>query len=246
MPIPVVVSWSGGKDSALVLDRLRRDDRYQVQALLTTVTGSFDRVSMHGIRRSVLEAQVARIGVPLFDAEIPAEAPNGAYEAAFARALDRVHARYPRVRTVAFGDLFLQDVRAYREEMLAGLGWEPVFPLWGEDTRVLARRFVDDGFRAVLCCVDTEQLDADFSGRAYDGTLLAELPDEVDPCGERGEFHTCVWDGPIFTRPVELRRGERVLREARFEYCDLALVPPDSTGPRTPSRAPAGPAPPGT
>ena len=221
---PVALAWSGGKDSSLALASLRADPEVEVVALVTTVTRDFDRISMHGVRRSVLEAQVAAIGLPLVEASIPAAASNPIYEEAFAAALTEVRRRWPEVLHLAFGDLFLTDVRAYREALLGPLGWHPVFPLWGRDTAALARHFVEAGYRATLTCVDTTQLAAEFAGREFDAALLADLPAGVDPCGERGEFHSCVHAGPIFRRPLALRTGGRVLRDGRFEYCDVALV----------------------
>jgi uncharacterized protein (TIGR00290 family) len=220
---PVVLAWSGGKDSSLALAALQTDPTIEVVALLTTVTRDYDRISMHGVRRSILEAQMSSLGLPLVEATIPALASNDLYEKAFASALAALQHQRPDVRHLAFGDLFLTDVRAYRERMLEPLGWTPVFPLWGRDTTQLARQFVDQGYRAMLTCVDTTQLGAEFAGREFDGALLDELPDTVDPCGERGEFHTCVYDGPIFHRPLALERRERIRRDERFEYCDLTL-----------------------
>jgi uncharacterized protein (TIGR00290 family) len=224
---PIALAWSGGKDSSLALAALQADPTVEVVALLTTVTQDYDRISMHGVRRAVLEAQVAALGLPLVEATIPAAASNLIYEEAFAAALAVLRQLRPDVRHLAFGDLFLADVRAYRERLLGLLGWEPVFPLWGRDTAELARRFVDEQYRAILTCVDTTQLGAEFVGREFDAALLDELPATVDPCGERGEFHTCVYAGPMFRRPLALQRGERVRREARFEYCDLTLVSAD-------------------
>jgi uncharacterized protein (TIGR00290 family) len=227
--VPVALAWSGGKDSSLALAALRADPAVEVVALLTTITRDFDRISMHGVRRSVLEAQVAALDLPLVEALIPAAASNVIYEESLASALAELRRRYPDLRHLAFGDLFLEDVRGYRERILPSLGWTPLFPLWGRDTSLLARDFVASGFRAILTCVDTEQLDAEFAGRELDATLLAELPATVDPCGERGEFHTCVFDGPIFSHPLPLRVGERVRRDGQFEYCDVALVNPEDT-----------------
>jgi uncharacterized protein (TIGR00290 family) len=220
----VVLAWSGGKDSSLALAALRADPAVEVVALLTTVTGDYDRISMHGVRRGILEAQVAELGLPLVEATIPPAASNLLYEEAFSSALDTLHHMRPGLRHIAFGDLFLADVRTYRERLLGQLGWEPLFPLWGKDTARLARQFVDEGYRAILTCVDTTQLARQFAGREFDGTLLEELPATVDPCGERGEFHTCVYAGPIFCRPLALQRGDRVLRDGRFEYCDLTFA----------------------
>jgi uncharacterized protein (TIGR00290 family) len=220
----VALAWSGGKDSSLALAALRADPSVEVVSLLTTVTGDYDRISMHGVRRSILDAQVSALGLPLVEATIPAAATNDLYEDAFAAALEILRRQHPDVSQLAFGDLFLTDVRAYRERLLERLGWSPVFPLWGKDTALLARQFVEQGYRAILSCVDTTQLAPDFAGREYDATLLDHLPATVDPCGERGEFHTCVYDGPIFRRSLSLQAGERVLRDARFEYCDLTLL----------------------
>jgi uncharacterized protein (TIGR00290 family) len=221
---PIALAWSGGKDSSLALAALQADPTAEVVAVLTTVTGDYDRISMHGVRRTILEAQVAALGLPLVEATIPAAASNQMYEVAFATALAALHKLRPDLRHLAFGDLFLADVRSYRERLLGALGWEPVFPLWGRDTAELARHFVEAGYRAILTCVDTSQLSAEFAGREFDARLLDELPDSVDPCGERGEFHTCVYAGPIFRRPLTLLCGERVRREDRFEYCDLTLA----------------------
>jgi uncharacterized protein (TIGR00290 family) len=220
---PVALAWSGGKDSTLALEALKADPAVRVVALITTVTGDYDRISMHGVRRAVLEAQVAELELPLVEATIPAAASNAIYEDTLAAALDVLRLAHPDLTRVAFGDLFLTEVRAYREELLARLGWTPVFPLWGRDTAELARHFVDAGYKAILTCVDTTQLEAGFAGREFDTSLLRDLPSTADPCGENGEFHTCVYAGPIFPRPLALERGERVRRDGRFEYCDLSL-----------------------
>ncbi len=222
--VPTALAWSGGKDSSLALAALQADPAVEVVALITTVTADYDRISMHGVRRSILEAQVAELGLLLVEATIPAAASNQIYEEAFGAALDTLRVVHPNLRRLAIGDLFLADVRAYRERLLARLGWEPVLPLWGRDTSQLAREFVDQGYRAIVTCVDTTQLGAEFCGREFDSALLADLPATVDPCGERGEFHTCVYDGPIFNRPLRPQRGERVRRDDRFEYCDLTLL----------------------
>ena len=219
--IDVLLAWSGGKDSALALAALGADPRYRLVGLLTTVTRDYDRISIHGVRRSVLEAQTASLRLPRIDASIPAGATNADYEAAFGLALRTAQARWPGVSHIAFGDLFLADVRAYREVLLASLGWTGVFPLWGENTAALARQFIRAGYRAILTCVDTTQLDPGFAGREFDAAFLADLPETVDPCGERGEFHTCVYAGPPFARPLPLVAGERLRRDGRFEYCDV-------------------------
>jgi uncharacterized protein (TIGR00290 family) len=217
----VVLSWSGGKDSALALDALLQDSDVQVVGLLTSITTDYDRISVHGVRRSMLEAQMERLGLPMFEIPLPSKCTNDAYEAAFHKTLEEIKRERPAVTHVAFGDLFLEDVRSYRERLLSGTGIEPLFPLWGLDTSLLARQFVDDGFSARLVCVDTTQLDATFAGRSFDRDLLADLPATVDPCGERGEFHTFVWNSPQFSHPIPYRVGETVLRDERFMFCDI-------------------------
>ena len=217
---PVVLSWSGGKDSALALHALLASSEYEPVGLLTTVTSDYDRISMHGVRRSLLERQARALGLPLSVAEIRAGAGNEDYEASMGAALVRL--RDQGIRTVAFGDLFLEDVRRYREEMLARLGMRATFPLWGRDTAALAREFIALGFGAVLVCVDSGSIDARFAGRDYDAALLADLPPHADSCGEKGEFHTFVHRGPIFREPVPFSRGEVVARDDRFHFCDLA------------------------
>ena len=220
-PLPIVLSWSGGKDSSLALAALRADPRWDVVALLTSITRGYDRVSIHGVRRELLDAQAHELGLPLVELSLEPSSSNGAYEAAFMRALDVVRAANPECTHLAFGDLFLEDVRAYRERLLQGTGFEPVFPLWGEDTSVLARRFVGEGYRAHLVCVDTTQLSASFAGRAFDAALLDALPAGVDSCGERGEFHTFVHAAPFFRSDIPIEVGDVVLREGRFAFCDL-------------------------
>ncbi|HEU4665017.1 MAG TPA: ATP-binding protein [Dokdonella sp.] len=230
MSRPLLLAWSGGKDSALALERLQSDPAWRVAGLLTSVTDAYDRISIHGVRRSILHAQAAALGLPLFEATLAPDADNAAYEASFAAALARARACGPGFDAIAFGDLFLADVRAYREALLARLGCSGVFPLWGEDTRRLAHAFVERGHRAIVCCVDTSQLDGAFCGRDYDSALLGELPRGCDPCGENGEFHTCVHGGPLFARPIELARGELVLREERFAYVDLVEASSGASG----------------
>lgn len=224
MKRPVALAWSGGKDSARALLALRADPEVEVVALLTTVTEDFDRVSMHGIRREVLVAQAGAAGLPLETVGIRAGGDDEAYSRAMANGLERLAARWPGLRTMAFGDLFLEDVRAWREERLARVGWEGRFPLWGRNTAELAQEVWALGFRTTICCVDTAQLAATFAGREYDPELLRELPAGVDPCAERGEFHTCVHAGPVFAHPLTLVRGEVVLRDQRFAFCDLMLA----------------------
>jgi uncharacterized protein (TIGR00290 family) len=218
---PVIVSWSGGKDSALMLAALRADRHVEPVALLTTVTAGYDRISIHGVRRALLAAQARALGLPLHETWLAPASSNAAYETATAASLADMRERYPGVRRIAYGDLFLEDVRRYREERLTALGWEGVFPLWRQATDALAQSFVDRGYEARLVCVDTTMLPAVFAGREYNAALLGALPTDVDPCGERGEFHTFVSYGPGFGERVEYEVGEVVMREGRFAYCDL-------------------------
>lgn len=218
--LPVLLAWSGGKDAAWTLHVLRQRAEVEVVGLLTTITREYDRVSMQGIRRRVLHAQASATGLPLIEAMIPAACGNDDYERSMADALAEAARRWPTLRTVAFGDLFLEDIRAYRVRNLAKLGWEVLTPLFGADTAALAREMIDGGLRAHLCCVDTQQLDARFAGRAFDETLLRELPPTIDPCGENGEFHTCVSAGPMFDAPLPLTQGDTELRDGRFAYTD--------------------------
>jgi uncharacterized protein (TIGR00290 family) len=228
-PEPVLLAWSGGKDSTLALERLLDDANVRVAALVTTVTTGYDRIAIHGVRRSILRRQVELLGLPLIEAAIAPQSNNATYEAAFADALARGRAcANARIDAIAFGDLFLADVRAYRESMLARLGWRGRFPLWGENTARLARYFIERGYRAILSCVDTQQLDGAFCGRDFDDALLADLPAGADACGENGEFHTCVSAGPIFRGAIALERGERVLRDGRFQYVDLIETQPST------------------
>jgi uncharacterized protein (TIGR00290 family) len=216
-----ILSWSGGKDAAWALHALRQRGEVEVVGLLTTITEGYERIAMQGIRVEVLHAQAAAAGLPVIEARIPQRADNARYEAGFADALARARQRWPGLRHVAFGDLYLADIRAWREALCARLGWTPLFPLFGSDTARLARAMLDGGLRASLCCVDTQQLDAAFAGRAFDPALLAALPAGVDPCGENGEFHTCVAAGPMFAHAIALQRGETVLRDGRFAYTDF-------------------------
>ena len=221
---PVVVSWSGGKDAAWTLHTLRQSVEYDVVGLVTTVTEGYERIAMHGIRREILHAQAEAVGLPVIEARLPQRADNATYEAAFAAALEQARMRWPGIARIAFGDLYLADVKAYRDALCARLGWTPLYPLFGADTHALAHDMLAGGLRATLCCVDTQQLDARYAGREFDAQLLAELPATLDPCGENGEFHTCVHAGPLFAQPLHLVRGETVLRDERFAFCDLLLA----------------------
>ena len=211
------LSWSGGKDSALTLWTMRRQGM-EPEALITTVTDEYDRISMHGVRRELLTRQADAIGAPLVEVRIPPACVNDIYEACMGEAF--ACPPLSEVEAVAFGDLFLEDVRAYREERLAANDMRGLFPLWGRDTSVLAREFIAAGFQATIVCLDPRALDASFAGRLYDEQLLADLPAGVDPCGENGEFHTFVHAGPIFTQPIMCETGEVVQREG-FVFCDL-------------------------
>lgn len=215
----ILVSWSGGKDSALALHETLKTGRYEIAALLTTVTKDYDRISMHGVRRALLEQQVLSLGFPLEKVLISPNSSNEEYETRMKGALEKY--RDGGVSSVVFGDLFLEDIRKYREERLGRLDMSGIFPLWKKDTTKLARTFLERGFRAVICCVDAQTLDGKFVGREFDERFLSDLPATVDPCGENGEFHSFVYEGPIFARPIHPIRGEIVLRDDRFWYCDL-------------------------
>jgi uncharacterized protein (TIGR00290 family) len=223
MRTQVLLSWSGGKDAAWTLHALRQRGDVDVVGLVTTITQGHERIAMQGIRVDVLHAQARAAELPVIEARMPQRADNAIYEQVFADALQRARGRWPDLRHVAFGDLFLADVRAWREALCARLDWSPLFPLFGSDTAVVARDMLVGGLRATLCCVDTQQLDASFSGRAFDASLLDTLPAGVDPCGENGEFHTCVWAGPMFAQPLALVQGETVLRDGRFSYTDFLM-----------------------
>jgi uncharacterized protein (TIGR00290 family) len=217
----VVLSWSGGKDSALALWVMREELGIEPAALLTTMNEDYERVSIHGVRRELVRAQAEAVGLPLVEVEIPTGCSNDLYEARVEAAL--AAPPLDALPTVAFADLFLADIRAYREERLAATGRQGLFPLWGLDTAALARRFVAAGFGATLVVVDTDQLDSSFVGRRLDAALLDDLPAGVDPCGENGEFHTFVDSGPIFTDPVAVAPGER-RDDGRFVYQDLRPI----------------------
>lgn len=231
----ILVSWSGGKDSAWALHLLQQQNEYEIAGLLTTVNSRFGRVAMHGFREELLQRQADAAKLPLWSVPLPWPCSNEQYEAAMSEACAR--AVEVGIEAIAFGDLFLEDIRAYRESKLASTGLQPLFPCWGLPTADLARAMIASGLRAHLVCVDPRQLDASFAGRPFDATLLAELPASVDPCGERGEFHTFVSAGPMFSRQappefapgsgsrsIEIRRGEIVERDG-FVYADLLPAP---------------------
>jgi uncharacterized protein (TIGR00290 family) len=223
-----LLAWSSGKDSAWALHVLRQRGEVEVVGLLTTLNRAFDRVAMHAVRAELLRAQAAAAGLPLVEVPLPWPCSNDEYEAAMGAALEA--ARQDGVTAVAFGDLFLEDIRRYREERMAATGLRPLFPLWGEPTDALARRMLAGGLRARLTCVDPRQLAPAFAGREFDAALLADLPPGVDPCGERGEFHTFAHAGPMFARPVAIRTGTIVERDG-FVFADLLPAPPSDTEP---------------
>ena len=215
----VVVAWSGGKDSALALYEVLNSGSYEVLELLTTVAKDQDRISIHGVRRILLEQQAQALRLPLEELFIINGASNAEYEAKLLKALKR-H-RDNGVSSVVFGDLFLEDIKKYRETILVKAGLKGVFPLWKKDTKQLARKFIKLGFKAVITSVDSKVLGKDFAGREYNEKFLSDLPVNVDPCGENGEFHTFVYNGPIFCEKVDFKKGELKLRDNRFYTCDL-------------------------
>ena len=226
---PILLSWSGGKDSAWALHLLRQQPQYEVVALLTTINQSFQRVAIHGFREQLLDQQAASIGLPLWKVDLPFPCSNADYESRMAAVCARAVAE--GLHGIAFGDLFLEDIRAYRIANLAPTGLVPIFPVWCPDlslsTTQLARQMIADGFRAHITCIDPRHLDPSFAGRTFDASLLASLPPSVDPCGERGEFHTFAFDGPIFARTISVLPAETVSRD-NFIYAELLPAPAPS------------------
>ena len=222
MPEEVLFIWSGGKDSALALYELRKTQRYGIAALLTTVTEDYDRISMHGVRRALLEQQALSLNIPLDIAYITKDSSNEEFEARMKEKLLQYKSR--GISSVVFGDIFLEDLRKYREDNLAQVGMQALFPIWKWDTDELAHTFIALGFKAVITCVDSRSLDKKFVGRAFDKRFLSALPPSIDPCGENGEFHSFVYAGPIFSESIRFRKGEVVLRDNRFYFCDLVPV----------------------
>jgi uncharacterized protein (TIGR00290 family) len=214
----ILLSWSSGKDSAWALHVLRQQGEFEIAGLVTTINSAFDRVAMHGTRRVLVEMQAEAAGLPLIAAPLPWPCSNADYERAMKQVCDQALAQ--GVSAIAFGDLFLADVRAYRERQLQGTGLEPLFPVWQIPTDQLARQMVDSGLRARLVCVDPKQLDASFVGRDFDQQLLNDLPPGVDPCGENGEFHSFVYGGPMFSRQLPIVAGEKLERDG-FWYADV-------------------------
>ena len=215
----VLFTWSGGKDSAMALHELKKNPDYEICALLTTVTEDYDRTSMHGVRSILLEQQAESLGLPLEKVLISKNASNEEFESNMGSALQRY--KTDGVSVVAFGDIFLEDLRKYREDNLSRIGIRAIFPIWKRETAELAHSFIALGFKACLTCVDSHVLDRSFAGRTFDKTLLSELPSSVDPCGENGEFHSFAYDGPIFQKKIPHTVGEIILRDNRFYYCDL-------------------------
>ena len=214
----ILLAWSSGKDSAWALHMLRQQGQYEIAGLMTTINSAFDRVAMHSTRRALVEMQAEAAGLPLIAAPIPWPCSNAEYESAMKRVCDQALAE--GITAIAFGDLFLTDVRAYRERQLQGTGLEPLFPVWGQPTRELAQEMLKAGLRAKLVCVDPKQLPSSFVGRDFDQSLLDDLPAAVDPCGENGEFHSFVYAGPMFKRAIAVRKGEIVERDG-FWFCDV-------------------------
>ena len=215
----IVFSWSSGKDSASAFYEMQKVKNYQILSLLTTVTQDYERVSMHGTREVLLDKQAASLGITLHKVFISKERSNIEYEEKMRNALLSIKSE--GVESIGFGDILLEDLKKYREDKLSQIGMKAIFPLWKKDTGKLASRFIDLGFRAVVTCIDSKVLKKDFVGRDFDKDFLADLPSGVDPCGENGEFHSFVHDGPIFREPILYKKGEIVLRDKRFYYCDL-------------------------
>jgi len=214
----ILLSWSGGKDSSITLYEIQKTQNYEIAALLTTITDGYDRISMHGVRRVLLERQAESLGLSLHKIHIPKNATNEIYEARLNEALTKY--QKDGINSIAFGDLFLEDIKKYREDNLAEIGMRGIFPIWKKDTAGLARKFVDLGCKAIVVCVDSKVLDQSFAGKIIDESFLNQLPHNIDPCGENGEFHSFVFDGPIFKEEIKFTVGEVVLRDS-FYFCDL-------------------------
>ncbi|HEX4134146.1 MAG TPA: ATP-binding protein [Bryobacteraceae bacterium] len=218
-PQRTLLSWSSGKDSAWSFQLLQQNPDIEITALLTTFNAAANRVAMHAVRRELVEAQALRLGLPLWSIDLPWPCPNQVYEGLMAGMLDR--AREQGITAVAFGDLFLEDIRQYRERQMEGTGLSPLFPVWQIPTAELAEELLDSGVKAKVTCVDLAKLEASYSGREYDREFLRSLPSEIDPCGENGEFHTFVYEAPFFPRPIKVTLGEIVVRDG-FAFADLA------------------------
>ncbi len=227
----VIFSWSGGKDSALALYELQKTKSYEIVSLLTTITRDYDRISMHGVRTILLEMQAQSLGLPLEKVFITKDATNEQYE----RKMSEVMTKYlaAGISSVVFGDIFLEDLRKYREDNLSKIGMKGIFPIWKRNTAELAHAFIDSRFKAVITCIDSNHLDKTFIGSAFDEQFLSRLPSAIDPCGENGEFHSFVYDGPIFQQRILHTTGKVVLRENRFYFCDLLPHQNSKTAPCT-------------
>lgn len=221
MKEPIVLAWSGGKDSALALQALLASDQFEVVSLMTTFTREFERVSMHGVRRELIEQQAERLNLPLAKSWINPGAGNSEYEEAVSSCLDQF--RIEGVQTVAFGDLFLHDIREYRDRLVKQIGMASHYPIWGQETNQLAHRFISDGFRAITCCVDSKQIPVSFCGKEYNHAFLDALPETADLCGENGEFHTFVYDGPLMDSPVDIDLGQEHV-DGPFVFKELNLA----------------------
>jgi len=215
----VIFTWSGGKDSAMTLNEIKKTNNYQVVALITTITKDYDRISMHGVRSILLERQVESLGLGLEKILITKDASNEEYEEKMREMLMKY--KNLGVNQIVFGDIFLEDLRSYREKNLSTIGMSAIFPLWKRNTKELGMNFIELGYKAIITCVDSKVLNERFVGRTYDLDFLEDLPPDVDPCGENGEFHSFVYDGPIFQDQIKLKLGEVVLRDNRFYFCDL-------------------------
>lgn len=219
MKTKVIFSWSGGKDSALALHRIKNDDKYEIISLITIVTEGYNRISMHGISIDLLEEQVKSIGLPLYKIVIPQQCSNEDYNHSMQKAMDFFLKQ--GIKTVVFGDIFLEDVRNYRITQLSQVGMNAIFPLWGKETSEISSDFIKKGFKTIISCVDIRVLDQSFSGRIYDKKFLNDLPSSCDPCGENGEFHSFVYDGPIFSKNISIKTDLQTLRDDYFYYTDI-------------------------
>ena len=214
-----IISWSGGKDSALALYYLLLEKKYRFKKLITTISTDYNRISMHGIRKELLEKQSQSMGIPVHIISLPKDVTNDKYEEIMKKEMNKFKSQ--RVLNVVFGDIFLEDIRKYRESNLSKIGMNALFPLWGKSTKDLAKKFLDLGFEAIITCVDSTILDASFIGQLYNEDFLKSIPSNVDPCGENGEFHSFVFNGPIFSCPIQFKKGNIVFREDRFYFIDL-------------------------
>ena len=218
----ILMSWSGGKDSSMALYEIQKSGKYEVAALITTLTEDYDRISMHGVRRTLLRRQAESLNMKLKEVYISKGATNEEYEVQMEEALKEY--MYEGTHSVCFGDIFLADLRAYRERTLGAIGMKTLFPIWKRDTAELVQRFIELGFKAIVVCVDTTVLHESFCGKVIRNDFLSRLPSSVDPCGENGEFHSFVYDGPIFKQPIKFSAGEVAVRESRFCFCDLVPI----------------------